>query len=281
MKTANHDQVEYWNNSEATGDWVTYQDRFDRMLEPFARLILDAAGLAPGKQVLDVGCGCGATTLAAARAVAPGAVAGIDLSAAMLARARENAARAGLVNVSFEQADAQVHQIGGSYDAVISRFGVLFFADPVTAFANLLAAAKPGGRLAFACWQPLADNDWLLVPLAALAEHVPLPEPEEPGAPGMFSLSSTGRLRQVLSDAGWRDVSAVSQRTPILLGGGGTLDDAISYLRARPIVRRMVADADQATQDRAVTSMRDALARHVDGDGVRLNASIWVVTAKR
>lgn len=280
MKTANHDQVEHWNDSEAIGDWITYQERYDRMLEPFAKLILDAAGLSPGEQVLDIGCGCGATTLAAARAVAPGAVVAIDLSAAMLERARENAAKTGLVNASFEQADAQVHRIGGSYDAVISRFGVMFFADPVAAFANLLAATRAGGRLAFACWQPLADNEWLLVPLAALAEHVPLPDLDEPGAPGMFSLSDTNRLRQVLSDAGWRDVRASSERTPILVGGG-TLDDAVGYLRGRSIVRRMLADVDQATQDRAFTSVREALVRHADGDGVRLHASVWVVTAKR
>src|SRR5258708_26419312 len=214
MKTANQDQVEHWNDSEETGDWVTYQERYDRMLEPFAGLMLDAAALSPGEQVLDVGCGCGATTLAAARAVAPGAVTGIDLSAAMLARARENAAKASLVNASFEQADAQVHQFGASYDRVISRLGVMFFADPVAAFANLLAATRPGGRLAFACWQPLADNEWLLVPLAALAEHAPLPDPDEPGAPGMFSLSGTDRLHQVLSDAGWRAIPAGARRTP-------------------------------------------------------------------
>jgi len=278
MKTANRDQVEHWNDSEATGDWVTYQERYDRMLEPFAGLILGAAALTPGEQVLDVGCGCGATTLAAARAVAPGAVTGIDLSAAMLARASHNAALAGLGNASFEQADAQVHGFSASYDAVISRFGVMFFADPVAAFANLLAATRPGGRLAFTCWQPLADNEWLLVPLAAVAEHVPLPDPDEPGAPGMFSLSSSDRLRQVLSDAGWRDIAAESQRTPIVVGGG-TLDDAIGFLRGRSIVRRMLADADTATRDRAMDSVRDALASHADGDEVRLAASVWLVTA--
>lgn len=280
MKTANHDQAEHWNDSEATGDWVTYQERYDRMLEPFAGLILEAAALSPGEQVLDVGCGCGATTLAAARAVAPGAVAGIDLSAAMLARARENGARAGLANASFEQADAQVHQFAASYDAVISRFGVMFFADPVAAFANLLAATRPGGRLAFACWQPLAENEWLLVPLAALAEHVPLPAPDEPGAPGMFSLSGTDRLRQVLSDAGWRDISAASRRTPILIGGG-TLDDAMGFLRARSIVRSMLAEAGQPVRDRAIASVRDALASRAVGDEVRLQAAVWLVTATR
>ena len=280
MKTANHDQAEHWNSSEATGDWITYQQRYDRMLEPVAGLILDAAGLSPGERVLDVGCGCGATTLAAARTVAPGPVTGIDLSAAMLARARETATRAGLVNAHFEQADAQVHKFGASFDAVISRFGVMFFADPVAAFANLLAATRPGGRLTFACWQPLADNEWLLLPLTALAAHVPLPDLDEPGAPGMFSLSSRDRLRQVLSDAGWRDVSAASQRTPVLVGGG-TLDEAVSYLCGRLIVRRMLAGVDQATQDRAAESVRDALASRADGGQVRLDASVWVVTASR
>jgi SAM-dependent methyltransferase len=280
MRTANHDQLEHWNDSEATGDWVTYQERYDRMLEPFAGLILQAAALSPGEQVLDVGCGCGATTLAAARAVAPGTAAGIDLSAAMLARARENAAHAGLLNASFEQADAQVHEFGASYDAVISRFGVMFFADPVVAFANLLAATRPGGRLAFACWQPLAENEWLLVPLAALAEHVPVPEPDEPDAPGMFSLSSADRLDQVLSAAGWHDISAESKRTSILMGGG-TLDDAMAFLRGRSIVRRMLADASQGAHDRAMESVRDALASRADGNEVRLDASVWLVTAQR
>jgi SAM-dependent methyltransferase len=280
MKTANHDQLEHWNDREATGDWVTNQERYDRMLEPFAGLILDAAALSPGEQVLDVGCGCGATTLAAARAVSPGTAAGIDLSAAMLARARENAAKADLSNASFEQADAQVHRFSASYDAVISRFGVMFFADPVAAFANLRAATRPGGRLAFACWQPLADNEWLLVPLTALAKHVPVPEPDGPDVPGMFSLSTTDRLRQVLSAAGWQHISAASERTPILIGGG-TLDDAMGFLRGRAIVRSMLADVDQATRDRAMESVRDALAGHADGDEVRLDASVWLVTAQR
>jgi SAM-dependent methyltransferase len=198
----------------------------------------------------------------------------------MLARARKNAELAGLANASFEQADAQVHQFEASYDAVMSRFGVMFFADPVAAFANLLAATRPGGRLVFACWQPLADNEWLLVPVAAVAEHVPAPEPAEPGAPGMFSLSNTDRLRQVLHDAGWRQISAASKRMPILVGGG-LLDDAMFFVRGRTIIRSMLAEVDQATRDRAMESVYDALARHADGNAVRLTASIWLVTARR
>jgi SAM-dependent methyltransferase len=280
MKTANQDQVDHWNDSEATGDWVTHAERYDRMLAPFAALILDAAALSPGEQVLDVGCGCGATTLAAARAIAPGDITGVDLSAPMLDRARQNAADAGLANASFERADAQIHDFGASYDAVISRFGVMFFADPVAAFANLRAATKPGGRLAFACWQPLAENEWLLVPMAALAKHVPVPDQGDPAAPGMFSLSDTGRLRQVLGDAGWQDITAASKHTQILLGGG-SIDDALYFLRGRSIVRSMLADADESTRDRAMESVRDALASRADADGVHLDASVWLVTASR
>lgn len=285
MKTANQDQVEHWNDSEATGDWVTHSDRYDRMLEPFAGMILEAAALAPGEQVLDVGCGCGATTIAAARTIAPGDATGVDVSAPMLDRARQNAAAAGLANASFERADAQIHEFRASYDAVISRFGVMFFADPVAAFANLRAATKPGGRLTFACWQPLAENDWLLVPVTALAKHVPIPDQGDPGAPGMFSLSDTDRLRQVLGDAGWQDITAAPKRTPILLGGG-SIDDAVYFVRGRSIVHSMLDDADQATRDRAMESVHDVLASRADEaapgpGGVHLNASVWLVTATR
>ncbi len=288
MKTANQDQVEHWNDSEATGDWVTHSDRYDRMLAPFAGLILDAAALSPGERVLDVGCGCGATTLAAARVVAPGDVTGVDVSAPMLDRARQNAASAGLANASFEQADAQIYEFGASYDAVISRFGVMFFADPVAAFANLRAATKPGGRLTFACWQPLTENEWLLVPTAALAKYVPVPDQGDPRAPGMFSLSDTDWLRRVLGDAGWQNITAEPKQTPILLGGG-SIDDAVYFVRGRTVVRSMLADADQPTRDRAMESVRNALASRADADdgtdagagGVHLNASVWLVTATR
>ena len=146
MTIANTAQAEQWNCGEDVAHWLRNQARYDRMNEPFAALILDAAALGPGGQVLDVGCGWGSTTLAAARLVAPGQAVGIDLSGPMLARARTDAEAADLDNVTFQQGDAQVHPLGPArFDTVISRFGIMFFADPVAAFANVRSAARPGG----------------------------------------------------------------------------------------------------------------------------------------
>ena len=174
MSIANTAQAEHWNTGEAVAHWVDNQARYDRMNAPFAAMILDAADLRPGGNVLDVGCGCGGTTLAAARLIAPGQAVGLDLSGPMLARARADAGAAGLGNAVFLQGDAQVHPLEPArFGTVLSRFGVMFFADPVAAFANVRSATRPAGRLVFVCWQPLAANQWLLVPGAALAEHVP------------------------------------------------------------------------------------------------------------
>jgi SAM-dependent methyltransferase len=278
MTIANTEQAAHWNDRDATGDWVTHQERYDRMLEPFTDLILDAIALTPGNRVLDVGCGCGATTLAAARNVAPGTALGVDLSVPMLARARQNAQNAGLTNTSFEEGDAQVYRFGAVFDAVISRFGVMFFADPVAAFANLRTATRPGGRLAFACWQPLLANEWLAVPAGALLEHIPPPDFGDPHAPGMFALAEPDRTIGILDHAGWREVSVTPWRTSILVGGG-TLEDAIAFLQARSVGRRILDSADAPTQARAIQAVREALGRHADADGVQLGAAVWLVQA--
>lgn len=283
MTIANRDQAEHWNSSEQAEAWVDQQEQRDRMLAPFAEMIFRAAALSPGEHVLDVGCGCGTTTMEAARAVDPGTSAGIDLSAPMLERARHSAARFAIANVSFTQGDAQTHTfpISPAFDAMISRFGVMFFDDPVAAFANLRAAARPGGRLTFTSWQALAANEWLTVPRAALAEHLPAPDPGDPSAPGMFALAEPDQVRSILTGAGWRDVCVTSEHAPMMVGGG-TLDDAVAFLRTAPMGRAFLDDAEAGAQARAVEAMRAALARHShgDGDGVYLDAAVWLVQAK-
>jgi SAM-dependent methyltransferase len=281
LTIANRDQAEHWNNSAEVGQWVTEQARYDVMLAPFTELLIRGATLGSGDTVLDVGCGCGATTLAAARAALPGHTLGVDLSVAMLQRARADAAAAGLTNIAFEQADAQIHPFeGGAFDVVISRFGIMFFADPVAAFTNLRRATRPGGRLAFVCWQPLVANEWLAVSGAALATVVPLPDLGSPGGPGMFAFADPGRVRDVLADAGWRGITIAERRTAILVGGIGTLDEAVSFLRNGSLGRTMLAGADSATQARAIDAVRTALAPHTDEQGVRLGAAVWLVTAQ-
>lgn len=251
------------------------------MNEPFTAMILEAAALRPGSHVLDVGCGCGGTTLAVARLIAPGQALGIDLSAPMLARARAGAEAAGHGNTVFQQGDAQVHPFAPTrFDAVISRFGVMFFADPVAAFANIRSATRPAGRLVFVCWQPLAANQWLLVPGGALGEHVPPPAGLGSGdGPGMFAFADPDRVRPVLTAAGWRDIEITSEHVSILVGGGGSVEDTVEFLRTGSMGRMMLAGADAGTADRALAAVRSALVPHTDDDGVHLGAAVWLVQA--
>jgi SAM-dependent methyltransferase len=198
----------------------------------------------------------------------------------MLARAREDAASMGLQNTTFIEGDAQVYPFEGqSFDVVISRFGVMFFDDPVRAFANMRLATKDDGRLIFVCWQPMVDNEWLLVPGAAVASLVALPDLGPPDAPGMFALSKPDRIHDVLGSAGWNEVEVTAAHPEMLLGGGGTLDDTVEFLRTGSIGRTLLEKADEPTAARAVAAVKEALAAHVDADGVRLKTAAWIVQA--
>ena len=280
MKTENLEQAERWNRGDEVGHWIARQDAYDRMLAPFAEMIIDAAAIQPGERVVDIGCGCGATTRAVARLVGTGVSVGIDLSGPMLERARADATAAGQTNTRFVRADAQVYEFGDElFDAVISRFGIMFFADPVRAFANIRGAMRDGGRLAFVCWQPLIENEWLLVPGGAIAQHVPLPDLGSPNAPGMFAFADPDRIRTTLTDAGWRDIDVASRHTPLLVGGGGSIEDAVGFLREGSIGRAVLAGTDGPTAERALGAVRDALMPYLTADGVQLDAAVWLVRA--
>ncbi len=168
----NAEQIQYWNEQRGRA-WVAQQELIEAQLAPLGRHAMDRAAIAAGERVLDVGCGCGQTTLELARRVGPrGSVLGADISSVMLGRARELAGAAGATNVRFEEADAQTHAFPpAGFDVLFSRFGVMFFADPRAAFANLRTALRPGARVAFVCWQALPLNPWMAVPLAAALQH--------------------------------------------------------------------------------------------------------------
>lgn len=281
MTIANRDQAEHWNNSDDVGHWVNDQARYDGMLAPFISVLLERARVAAPDRVLDVGCGCGATTLAAAQIARDGHAHGVDLSHPMLARARADAASAGLANATFEEADAQVHPFpDDDFDAVMSRFGIMFFDDPVTAFTNLRRATRADGRLAFVCWQSRAANEWMTVPISALAQHLPLPPPAPPGAPGMCAFADRDAPRHVLEDAGWKDVTIEPLSMPLLVGGPGNLDTTVDFVRNGSMGRTMLTGADPATQAKALDEVRAALEPYVTSDGVALGSSVWLVSAR-
>ena len=275
----NAKQIEYWNE-QAGPKWVEETVALDAMTDPIGRAAIERAAVARGARVLDVGCGAGQTSVQLGEQTGPdGSVLGLDIAAPLLAVARERAARAGLAQVRFEQGDAQTHFLERDRDLVFSRFGVMFFADPVAAFHNLRRALVPGGRVTFACWQEPVRNPWMRVPMTALARYVDLPPPE-PGAPGPFSLCDPERVRTILARAGFADVKLEPLERPIALGAGGGLDEALRFLaKIGPAARLLVEHPE--VRERALAAVRDALEAYVTPEGVTLGSSSWIVTATR
>jgi SAM-dependent methyltransferase len=279
MNSQNAAQSEAWNG-ESGLRWVTRADERDAVLAPVADAVLSAAGLAHGSTVLDVGCGCGATTLAAAARVgAPGSVTGIDLSAPMLDLARRRADAAGSDTTTFLHADAQDHAFEpATFDLAISRFGTMFFADPTAAFTNIGAALRPGGRLCLATWQPLTANEWLMVPGAALLRHTELPA-ATPDGPGMFAQSEPAVVSDTLRAAGFTQVHLDPVEVTFALG---PIDVAVDYL-ADSGPGRLLLDSipDGEPRQAALADVRAALTGHERDGLVRLRAGIWIITADR
>lgn len=272
---ANRDQFDAWNGESGTR-WTADADRRDQVLAPVADALLAAAALAPGDVVLDIGCGCGATTLRAGNAVAPdGSVCGIDLSVPMLDLARRRGSP--LDQVEFIEGDAQTHKFAPtSFDAAISRFGTMFFADPVAAFTNVRGALRPAGRLCLATWRPLVDNPWLMIPGAALLGHV-VAVPSDDEGPGMFAQSGPTVVREQLTAAGFGDISL--EPVDLSFTVGKTIDDAVDYLADTGPARRVLDGIPQDRQDTALAEVRTVLADHADEDGVQLGGGIWIIQA--
>jgi SAM-dependent methyltransferase len=274
---ANERQASEWGGQTGR-HWVERQAHYDAMLARLTTRLMSAAGLSASDRVLDVGCGCGHTTRIAATHAATAV--GVDLSAPMLAHARSLAEREGHDNIRFEQADAQVHPFpDGVFDVALSRFGVMFFDDPQAAFANLHRALRPGGRLTFLCWQEMTRNAHVMVPLRAVAAHLPLPEAAPPGGPGPFSLADPQHIRHLLGAARFSDVAIEPVTEPVRMGDD--VNDVLSFLHENPLGRALTGEADEATAAKAIQALRAELSPHQTPDGVFLDSAAWLVTARR
>lgn len=261
--------------------WITFQPTLDAMLEPLGRAVLDRTHPTTGEHVLDVGCGCGTTTLALAEAVGPsGRVTGIDPSGAMIAVAREAASASGADNVDFIEADAGSHPFEPhAYDLIFSRLGTMFFEEPVAAFTHLRRALRRGGRLGFVCWRTLEENAWTTEPRDAAAAIVPLPAPPGTEVPGPFSLGGEERISSLLSHASFVDVRVEAHDRDLLMGRGD-IDEAIDfYLRLLP-TGYLMFEPDHHLLDRLRATLRAVLEPHHGEHGLWLGSAAWVVTAR-
>jgi SAM-dependent methyltransferase len=277
----NAPQIAYWND-RAGFIWTEFQERLDALFAPLTAAALNAAAPAAGERVLDIGCGCGETVLELARRVRPsGWVVGIDVSMPMSARARERVAAEKLGNAEVILADAATYEFPAARtDLLFSRFGVMFFADPLAAFANLRRAMKPGGRLAWAVWRSLADNPWASVPLEAARSLLPPQPPPVPLAPGPFAFADPDRVSRILGEAGWREVRYMRHDAPMQLATAGRLGEAAEFATRVGPLARALADSPPELRPKVCEQVANALTAHDGPDGIRLPGSIWIVSAK-
>jgi SAM-dependent methyltransferase len=227
--------------------------------------------------VLDIGCGAGAVTRAAARAATAGSALGVDLSSSLLGLARQESLAEGLSNVDFVQADAQTYAFSRhSFDLAVSRFGVMFFADRVAAFANIRAALRPAGRLVVVAWRGIEANEWLSSLFGALAVGRDLPRPQA-GATGPLGLADPSVTRTALTAAGFESVELTALDEP--WWAGHDVEDAYGWLRTNGLVRGLTETLDDATRQRALDNLQATLTAHLDADGVNFRSGAWLITA--
>jgi SAM-dependent methyltransferase len=278
---ANTAQHEYWNTVGGPR-WIGLGGLVERRNLVFNDLLLERSAVALDERVLEIGCGTGATTLPLAEAVGPrGRVVGVDISEPMLAGARQRLADSVLGNISLVQADAQVHRLeAGGFDLIVSRFGVMFFADPVAAFSNLLPAARPGGRLCFVCWGPLKENRHWMIPYEVALRHLGPPAPTPPHAPGPLAFSDRDYVRSILERAGFADV-VIDRETPDIIGS--TPEEEAEYACVMGPPARLIEEKKPDQAARAVISqeMAAAFADYARGGPMLLPSTVFLVTAQR
>ncbi|MDE0886820.1 MAG: class I SAM-dependent methyltransferase [Myxococcota bacterium] len=275
----NAQQAAYWN--EVAGPkWVQLSQAINSQIEPIGRAAMDRAGVEPGQRVLDVGCGCGHTSIDLAQRVgAEGEVHGVDLSDPMLAEARSHAV--GLPQLHFTQADGQTVDLGeGAYDRIFSRFGVMFFADPEAAFRNLRRVLAPGGSMTFVCWQEIGKNPWMAVPGAAVAKLVDMQKPPTPHAPGPFAFADAERTKGILEASGFSGVEYESLETGLTIGEGMTRSELVDFSLQMGPAGAAMREADEDLRGRLRDAVAQAIFPFLTDDRLVMGSAAWVFSAR-
>lgn len=276
VDSSNVEQLRAWDGDEGEY-WAAHAEHFDRAVGAYHDRFLQAAAIAAGDRVLDIGCGTGQTTRDAARAASVGSALGVDLSSRMLDHARRRAAEEGVTNATFTQADAQIHPFTpGAYDVAISRTAAMFFGDPVAAFGNIGRALRADGRLVLLTWQPLPGNEWIREFSAALAAGRDLPAPP-PDGPGPFALSDPDRVRSLLAAAGFTDIDL--DGTAAGMWFGDDADDAHRFVLG--LMGWMLEGLDAAGRARATDALHRTMVSHATSDGVVFDSAAWTIHATR
>lgn len=280
--SVNAEQIEYWNG-EAGERWAQQDELMATLLAPIAESLLDHADLEGCRRAIDVGCGGGSQSLLLASRLGVGAsVTGVDISGPLLdvARRRAESAPPDCATLEFLQADASSHPFPeGSFDLLFSRFGVMFFDDPVAAFSNIHRAMTGPGRLAFVCWQSLQDNPWTWLSVQAALRFVPPPEPTDPEAPGPFSFANPVRLESVLSAAGFRDIAIEHHPVTMRWAAADSLEaNVVGMMQVGP-VSRLLQDQGEEVRKQVQDAVVEVMAEFYDGTALNLPGATWMVTA--
>ena len=274
-QSRNREQIEFWNGPAAES-WVASQERMDQLLAELSHRAIARAAPQPGETVLDIGCGCGGTSLTMAEHGAR--VTGVDISEPMLAHAR--ARSAGNELLEFIAADASSYPFGARYNLEFSRFGVMFFANPQQAFAHIHSALQDHGRLCFICWQSPGDNPWLSVPGGAAQPFLPQPEsPPDAKAPGPFAFADPEYVQDILGQAGFINIAIEPCTADMRLGGD--VEEAVAFLLRNGPMSRVLAELDEDTRNKALDAVRETMAPYATDAGIVLSGACWIASANR
>jgi len=277
MNIANTEMAAAWD--EEAANWIEFDDSYERTGVELWPLFVAGVKLSEDDRVLDLGCGTGGGSCSLAELVPQGKVVGVDIATRMIVHARVVAARKRITNIEFVDGDAQVYPFEPDhFDIAVSRFGSMFFADPVAAFTNVRRALRPDGRLALLTWRPLADNEWLVAFRSALALGRDFPAPPT-GLPGPFGLADPDHVRSVLADAGFSHIALEPLDTD--LDFGADLNSAYDYVASMGITKGLTAGLDDPSRQQALTSLRETLKACETPNGVRIRGATWRVTAQR